>query len=110
MSMELGEMRETLTKRLQAAEKELSAKASSADLRAVQLELEEQVLLTMALHTMAAHRGYSPWLLTVAAHHGSTHHGSTYCGSSYGRPSVRRCSASRRWWSASRGDPNPSPP
>jgi len=42
MSMELGEMRETLTERLQAAEKELSAKASSADLRAVSLELEEQ--------------------------------------------------------------------
>ena len=68
MSMELGEMRETLTKRLQAAEKELSAKASSADLRAVSLELEEQVLLTMALHTMAAHRGDSPWLLTMATH------------------------------------------
>ena len=42
MSMELGEMRETLTTRLQAAEKELNAKANSADLRAVQLELEEQ--------------------------------------------------------------------
>ena len=86
MSMDLGEMKETLNKRLQAAEKELSAKASSADLRAVQLELEEQVLPTMALHTiglwlytpwlltMAAHRGCSPWLLTIATHHGSTYH------------------------------------
>ena len=62
MSMELGEMRETLTKRLQAAEKELSAKASSADLRAVSLELEEQVSYLLWLCT--------PWLLTMATHHG----------------------------------------
>ena len=42
LSMDVGEMKETLTKKLHMAEKELSAKASSADLRKVQLELEEQ--------------------------------------------------------------------